>query len=291
MPNKIRVMVLMGGKSSEREVSLSSAKEVIKAIDKERFEVTPIEIAKDGKWLLPEDIKDIFEIKKHFDIAFIVMHGKFGEDGTLQGMLEILDLPYVGSGVLASSLAIDKIMTKKILESEKILTPSYQILENTQQKPKNVKFPCVVKPNRQGSSIGASICRQESDLPKAIAEAFRYDDKILIEDYIDGEEVTGAVLEENGKTRALPVTQIIPPGDFFDFSVKYDGSTKEIVPAQISRELTGQVQMLALKTHQILGCRILSRTDMMISKDNKIYVLELNTIPLTAVNISSKIPK
>lgn len=275
---KIKIAVLVGGNSSERDISLISGREVIRNLDKKKYAVNIY----DPK----SDLIKLAKDKSKIDVVFPVLHGAGGEDGTVQGFLELLKLPYVGSGVLASALAINKEMSKKIYRESGILTPKYQVYHRKDKiEIKKIKFPSVIKPISQGSSVGINIVRTKVSLEKALKEAFSFENRIMIEEYVLGLEVTGAVLG-NSKPIALPVIEIIPPeGRFFDREVKYNGSTKEIIPARIDKTSTKMLQEMAIKCHLALGCRGLSRTDMIIRKSNvkskksKIYVLETNTIP------------
>ncbi|OGD66670.1 hypothetical protein A3F08_03350 [Candidatus Berkelbacteria bacterium RIFCSPHIGHO2_12_FULL_36_9] len=290
---KIRLAILIGGISSERDISLISGKEVVKALDKKKYEIKIY----DPK----SDLIKLAKDRKEIDVVFPVLHGFGGEDGTIQGYLELLKLPYVGSGVLSSALAMDKKMSKVIYKNNGLLTPKTIILSRPdieknlsgvlQNIRKTIGLPCVVKANNHGSSIGVYIVKNEKDLKKAINDAFKLDNEVLVEEYIKGIEVTGAVLG-NQNPKALPIVEIIPPeGKFFDREVKYSGATQEIVPARLSEELTKQVQDVAVKAHLMLGCRGFSRTDMIIKKP-KIYVLETNTIPgLTSESLFPKAAK
>lgn len=306
---KIKVAVLFGGKSGEHEVSIVSADAVIKNLDRRKYEVVPIGISKQGKWLdrpdslkllssrpslrqdrtktkalvARSDVSDIAKTQGKIDVVFPVLHGPFGEDGTVQGFLELLGVPFVGSDTLGSALAMDKEMAKKVFRAEKIPTPdSWALSKKTfrQVLPK-IKTPCVVKPMNLGSSVGMTRVLDRRDLPVAVHLALLADRKgeALVEKYIKGREITVPIFGE----RALPVIEIIPKrkGDWFDYLVKYDPSlVDEVVPARISSQLTREAKALALKSHQALKCRHLSRVDMMIEeRTNKIYVLEVNTMP------------
>lgn len=275
---KIRVAILMGGISSEREVSLSTGRMIAENLDKGKYIVqiydTKVDLLK-----LASDAKKI-------DVAFIALHGKYGEDGTIQGMLELFKVPYVGCGVLASALAMDKDMSKRALQAEGIAVPKGFLAEKEGGKSKDileritkeVGFPCVVKPNDGGSSVGTSIAESPGALNKALKMAFEESKEILIEEYLKGTEISVPVLG-NDKLKALPVIEICPKTKFFDYEAKYNAeSCDEIVPARISEKLTAEAQELAIRSYRVLKCRGFSRIDMII-KNNKIYVLEINTIP------------
>lgn len=272
MKNKIKVAVLMGGKSSEYDVSMASGNEVVKELDKNKYEVIPFCIPKTGK-----GVEEILKTKA--DVVFIAMHGPFGEDGTVQGMLELFGIPYTGPGVLASAIGMDKEMFRKIMQAEGIPIP--RLTSN---------FPCFVKPYNQGSSVGASIARNKIELAKAIKLARRYSDKILIEEYLTGDEVTCAILG-NESPKALPVIEIVPlKGKFFDYKSKYtDNGAQEIVPARISHELTKKVQDLAIQVYKAIGCRGVSRVDFILKENKYPIVLEINTSP--GMTPASLLPK
>jgi len=275
---KIRLAVLMGGTSSERDISLISGKEVVKALNKDKYDIKVYDPA--------TDLIKLAQDKDQIDVAFPVLHGPGGEDGTIQGFLELLELPYVGSKVLASALAMDKEMTKKVYNQEGIPTPkSITLYKFDKINLDKIKVPCVVKPVSQGSSVGTSIVKSKDGLKKAIDEAFKFEDRIMVEDYIEGMEITVSILG-NKKPIALPVIEIIPPeGEFFNRQVKYNGATQEIVPARLSKQLTKYAQDIGIKVHQVLGCRGFSRTDIIIQTSSSklqtpnLYVLETNTIP------------
>lgn len=276
---KIRIAVLIGGTSSERDISLISGKEVANALDRSKYEVKIYDPA--------TDLIKLAEDKDKIDIVFPVLHGPGGEDGTIQGFLELLKLPYVGSKVLASALAMNKEISKKIYRQNDILTPDSRVFTSKDDKEiDDVTIPCVVKPISQGSSMGTSIVRTKDRLKKAIDYAFKFENKIMMEDYVDGIEITAPVLG-NEQPTALPLIEIVPPeGKFFDREVKYNGQTQEIVPARLNKDLIKEAQEIAIQAHLVLGCRGLSRTDMIIEKSpirqaqgGKIYVLETNTMP------------
>jgi len=265
----------MGGNSSEYDISLISGKEVLRNLS-DKYIGVPIVVAKDGnEWL-----NNLLREKP--DICFIAMHGLFGEDGKIQGMLDILKIKYTGSGVLASAVGMDKILFRKIMQAEGIVVPKL-----------TSKFPCFVKPHNQGSSVGASIVRSKKDLKKAIKLVKKYSRQVIIEEYLKGTEVTCAVLG-NEKPIALPVIEIIPlKGEFFDYVSKYtESGSKEIVPARISQALTREVQDLAIRVYKAVGCRGFGRVDFIL-KDNKYpIVLEINTIPgLTPMSLVPKAAK
>ena len=287
-----KIAVLMGGRSAEREVSLMSGKQIVEALDKSKYEVSILDT---------EDLPPLAGTPRALrpDVVVIALHGPEGEDGTVQGFLEILHIPYTGSGVLASALAMDKVRCKALLSTENIIFP-YGIVFDKSDGPRirragrevaeELGFPVVVKPSRQGSSYGTTIVNEESEVAEALKAAFKYDDIALVEQRIEGVEITVAVLGNNELT-TLPVVEIVPPGEFFDYQSKYsqtESGAEEIVPARISDALTEEAKQTALQCHRILGCRGMSRTDMF-ATDDGIVVLEVNTIP--GMTSTSLLPK
>lgn len=284
---KIRVAILAGGISNERSVSLITGKEVLKNLDKTKFTGIFYDTKKDLKKL----IIDIF--KKKIDIAFIALHGKGGEDGSIQGFLELLNVSYTGSGITASALAMDKVLSKKLFEREKIHTPKFIVFSkgqkiDTKEIEKEIGFPCCVKPAFSGSSVGVSIVKDKKKIKNAILKAFKEDEKIIIEKYIKGKEITVGILG-NEKLLVLPIIEIRPKNEFFDFKAKYDPKfSDEIVPAKIPEKISKKAKKIASKVYQLLGCRGFGRIDMIV-KNGIIYVLEVNTIPGLTPN--SLLPK
>ncbi len=270
-----KIGVIYGGKSSEREVSLKTGFAIAKALKREKFSTVLIDSGK------KDFIKKLLSAK--IDFAFIALHGPFGEDGTMQGLLEILGIPYSGSGVLASALAMNKIYSKKIFESENIPTPKWQIITDYKVQITDYKLPSVIKPARQGSAIGITIVRKKSQLKKAIKNALKYDDEVIIEEYIAGTEITVPIL---GNKPLSPI-EIIPKNEFYDFYSKYAaGGSRHLSPPRLSQKIIAQAKQLGLLAHKSLGCRAMSRVDMIVDRKNKIYVLEVNTIPgMTATSL------
>ncbi len=261
-----KIGVLCGGTSSEREISLMSGKAVYDAIKKLGFKVVLIDVNKN----VAEKLK-----KEKIDVAYITLHGTPGEDGTIQGMLEVMGIPYTGCGVFSSAASIDKIVSKKIFEYADIPTAEWTVIEKN--KPfKEIDFPVVVKPASQGSAIGISIVKNKKEFEKAVKLAFSYEDRVLVEKYIKGVEVTAGVLNGN----PLPVIEIVPKGKFYDFKSKYTvGQSKHIIPARLPEKVLKQIQKIALKVYEEFRCKGTCRADMIVDKNNKIYVLELNTLP------------
>lgn len=281
---KINLALLSGGISSEREVSLNSGDQVFEALDKEKYTI----VRYDPKTDLPRLISEASQI----DAALIILHGPFGEDGTIQGLLELLHIPYQGSGVLGSSVAMNKLASKQMYELAGLPTPPYMVLKQGDRiDPLDCEerfgLPFVVKPLEAGSSVGMTIVKSASEIEAAAQKAFKHGDIILMENFVEGIEITAGVVG-NRTLEALPIIEIIP-GDgyaFFDYEAKYTpGATREICPARISDAMTEKAQTYAKMAHEALFCEGYSRTDMIL-QDDEIYVLETNTIPgMTATSL------
>ena len=262
-----RVGVLAGGASSEREISLRSGKAVYRALKRAGYN-TSLLIVSDQ---LEKDIK-----KFKIDVAFIALHGKFGEDGTAQKILENLGVPYTGSGPMASKLALDKIASRREFEKNNIPVPRYRIFEKGLKKSLDLDFPLVVKPQFEGSSIGLSLVERKKDFLPALDKAYKYGDKVIVEEFIRGREITVGILDD----QALPALEIVPKGSHYDFFAKYKSpDTKYLVPAPLAYSQSRNIQELALRAHRVLGCASFSRVDMMLGDSDKLFVLEVNSIP------------
>ncbi len=281
---KMRLALIAGGKSSEREVSLKSGDQVFKALDKHKYDIRRYDPSSDLERLVRE--------APELDAALIIMHGRGGEDGTVQGLLELLGVPYQGSGVLASALAMNKELSKTLYQLAGLKVPrALAFTQAAAPSPREIdatlSLPVVIKPVNEGSSIGVTIARTREELATGLKAAFGYDYRVLVEEFIAGVEVTGGVLG-NDSPKALPLVEIVPSSDyvFFDYEAKYKpGATTEICPARLNLELSQTAQQCALTAHQALGCRGYSRTDMRI-RDGEVYVLETNTIPgMTATSL------
>ena len=314
---KIRVAVLMGGISSERNVSLSSGRRILESLNPGKYEVLGVDAA-----LLPgsrrghlrgaqEEVEAVAQARDELtgsnklatvehiaseaaahrpDVVVIALHGKFGEDGTVQGMLDLLGIPYTGSGVLASALAMDKSMAKKVLAADGIPVPESVdfICRNGSWDRRKIAeavaamgYPAIVKPSRGGSTIGMTKVSAPAELNSAIKQAAVYDRQILVERFVEGMELTVGVLG-NDEPAALPVIEIVPAKGFYDYEAKYTpGATEEIIPARISGEAAARAREIALAAHKSLGCRGMSRVDMIYSPqaNDAMHVLEVNTIP------------
>jgi D-alanine-D-alanine ligase len=280
----LNLALLSGGISSEREVSLNSGDQVFEALDKEKYEITRYDPKTDlGK--LVQDAPGI-------DAALIILHGPYGEDGTVQGLLELLGIPYQGSGVMGSAVAMNKVAAKKMYELAGIPGPAYIVasrgdIVDPVDVAGRIGFPVVVKPAEAGSSVGMTIVKEKDTLKPAMEKAFEHGHTILLEAYIDGIELTAGVVG-NETLEALPLIEIVPNKEytFFDYEAKYTpGKTEEICPARIDDALTEKAQTFAKMAHQSLFCEGYSRTDMML-KGKDLYVLETNTIPgMTATSL------
>ncbi len=267
-----RIGVLMGGVSSEREVSLKSGKAVFEALKSCRVDAVAIDVRKPDK----KYVKDLL-LSYDLDLAFLALHGVFGEDGKIQRILEEIGLVFTGSGPQASALAMDKIAAHEIFKKAGLNVPECRVLNSCQQKIIDFeKFPLVVKPACGGSSIGLSIVDNPKGLRKAVAIAFKYGRKAMVEEYIEGREMTVGIFAD----RPLPPIEIKPKARFFDYKAKYEkGKTAYIVPAEISQVVSSSLGEAALQAHKFLGCSFFSRVDIILSKGNKPFVLEINTIP------------
>lgn len=265
-----KVAVLLGGKSAEREVSLKSGGMVLKALRSKGIDAHPFD---------PKE-KDFATLEKErFERVFIALHGRFGEDGTVQGILEWLGIPYTGSGVLASALAMDKLRTKRIWAAEGLPTAPHVVLtsqSDLKRVPRKLGLPIFVKPAREGSSVGMTKVKRAGDLEEAFALAVNYDPVVLAEKFIDGAELTVAILGEE----VLPVIRIETPREFYDYEAKYIANdTRYLIPCGLPKAKEKVIQALCLKAFKALGCRGWGRVDLMLDKRGKPYLLEINTAP------------
>jgi D-alanine-D-alanine ligase len=273
---KLKVAVLMGGRSAEREVSLNTGAQVAAALAEAGHEVVTIDSGAEGF------IGELEAARP--DAVFICLHGRLGEDGTVQGLLELLDLPYVGSGVLASALAMDKVMSKHFFAQEGIPSPAYVHVRRGEpvdidEITRTLGSKTVVKPANEGSAIGVTIAHEPAELPAALEEAFRFDDSVLIEQFVAGVEVTVGVIG-NDEPLALPTLEIVPEHEFYDYESKYvPGMSRHIIPARVSEEARAECVRLSLLAHRALGCRGMSRSDTIVTGDGRVELLEVNTIP------------
>ena len=265
-----KVAVLLGGRSAEREVSLKSGSMVLKALRSRGVDAHPFDPAERG-------LEEL--VREKFSRAFIALHGRFGEDGTVQGVLEWLGIPYTGSGVLASALAMDKLRTKRIWQAEKLPTPPYAVLDKTtdlRAVAKRLGLPLMVKPAAEGSSIGMSKVRSASKLDEAYALAANYDRVVLAEKFIEGTELTVAILG----AQVLPIIKLETPREFYDYEAKYVADdTRYIVPCGLSDKKEKAIQALCMAAFRTLGCWGWGRVDLMLDRRGRPYLLEVNTAP------------
>ncbi len=275
-----KVGVLLGGLSAEREISLKTGNASVRALQQLGYNVVAIDV----KQNLPEQLQEA-----GVEVAFIALHGRFGEDGRVQGLLEVLQIPYTGSGVLASSVAIDKVMTKQFFLYHKLPTPEFDFMRPGDSSADLLqrcnKLPLVVKPSREGSTIGITIARSHEDLRSGIDLAADLDGTVLVEDFIDGVELTVSVV--NGEV--LPIIQIVPKNGFYDYQAKYtSGDTEYLLPAPINTKNYQLVQQAAFKACRVLGCRGAARVDFMF-REGQFFCIEVNTIP--GMTETSLLPK
>jgi D-alanine-D-alanine ligase len=278
-----RVAVLKGGRSLERQVSLRSGARVSDALERLGHEVVALDIGADLIARLREERPDV---------AFVALHGRDGEDGTIQELLEIVDIPYTGSGVLASSRSMDKVVTKHLLQSVGIPTPDFFAFTQTAFRElgaadtlpaieERLGFPIVVKPSRQGSALGIKFARSSADVPGALVSAFSYDERVLLERYVEGRDLAVSIIEGPSGPLALPIVEAVPQGeDFYDFESRYEiGRTTFVCPADLPEGVTERAQELALATYELLGSYGFARVDLMLAGDGELSVLEANAIP------------
>ncbi|MDO5328734.1 MAG: D-alanine--D-alanine ligase [Coriobacteriia bacterium] len=274
---KLKVALLYGGTSSERDISLNSGKNVGEALSETGHNID---------YLDTKDKNNLIKlIDKDYDVAFLCLHGKGGEDGQIQGFLETIGLPYTCSGLLSSALAINKAITKNIYKENNIPTPVYVNLYKKMQVNiddiiKTTGDHVVVKAAKEGSSIGLYIVKGKEEITEAINKAFKYDDVVVVEKFIEGKEYTVAVIQKDGEEQALPVIEIIPKNKFYDFASKYDeGGSQHICPAEIDETLTKNLQSIAKQAFTCLQCRGVARTDFIVDDQNQAWALETNTLP------------
>ncbi len=275
---KIRVALLAGGQSGERDVSLAGAAGFEAAIDRERFELTRYDPKTDLEFLARD--------AQRIDVAFILLHGTYGEDGTMQGYLDLLGIPYQGSGVLGSALAMDKNMAKTLYQLEGLPVARWEMAQAEDRDSADrllgsVNLPLVIKPVREGSSLGMSIAHDEQQLLDGVRLAYEHDSQVMVEEFIEGREITVGVIG-NEQVMPLPLVEIIPGDEFefFDYEAKYkSGGAREVCPADVDADIAAQAQEFGLAAHRVLQLRGYSRTDMILTPAGKLYLLETNTIP------------
>jgi D-alanine-D-alanine ligase len=276
-----KIGVLYGGLSAERSVSLKSGTAVHQALVAQGYHAVAIDVGHD----LTDALKS-----EQIDAAFIALHGRYGEDGCVQGLLELLQIPYTGSGVLASALAMHKLYSKQTFAANGILTAPFRCYrrgEAVRLAELPFGLPLVVKPVQEGSSVGVSIVKEADQLAAALELAFRHDEEILVEQFIKGQEVQVGILDN----RPIGAIEIVPKNEFYDFEAKYtDGMAEHIFPARLDAALYEKVQQVGLAAHQSLGCRGYSRVDLLVTQDGDCYVLEVNTLPgMTSLSLFPEI--
>lgn len=308
MKKKLKIGLFFGGTSPERKVSLRTGQTIARHLNTKKYDVIPIEIGLSGKWLIDSPTirqigremrtkraptRELAPVDKNsrgtLDVALLALHGPGGEDGTLQGMLELLGIPYTCSGVLASALAMDKFRTKRLLAAAGIPVPPDVFFRKQDNPPPFLPHRwggikgggIVIKPNKMGSSLGVTIVKDKKHFKKALAAAFKYDNELLVEPYLEGPEITVGVLG-NRNPIALPTIEIIPwrKSAFYDYAAKYEeGGSEHLIPARLTPVQRKEVQDLAVTAHQTLGCRGVTRSDFILAPNGQFYFLEINTIP------------
>jgi len=306
--SKVRVAIICGGKSSEHEISCISANGILNAIDRSKFEPVLIGITKSGKWLqLPDDTtfitqngalptvpesgievsiasQGLFSGGKNLaiEVVFPILHGTYGEDGTIQGLFEMMGLRYVGSGVLASAVSMDKSYAKPIFAAAGLkVAPGTVVTSTNFELPSNLKFPLFVKPARSGSSRGTTKVKQSSDLKAAVQAALAFDSKVIIEQAVDGKEIECAVLQSEGKTIVSPVGEIVISSkyEFYDFQAKYLDDSMQLVFPELPAGVEAKIQSAALVAFNAAGCEGLARVDFFYSISGEVIINEINTMP------------
>jgi D-alanine-D-alanine ligase len=318
MKRKLRVAILFGGKSAEHEVSLQSARNVANSLDKSKYEAVLIGINKAGQWLAPgvserylalasnkstkgpEKSREVVmmapsgggiltrdsgTIEGKIDVVFPVLHGPFGEDGTVQGLLKLADVPFVGAGVLGSAVGMDKDVMKRLLREAGIPIAKFVVVHSHEKVAftdvkKKLGLPMFVKPANLGSSVGVSKVRHEKEFKEALKHAFEFDTKVLVEEFVDGKEVECSVLGDENPIASVP-GELVIKSEFYSYEAKYldpDAMVPQI-PAKLSKKTTKEIQELAVKTFKALCCEGMGRVDFFVTKDDRVLVNEINTIP------------
>jgi D-alanine-D-alanine ligase len=314
MSQNIKIALLLGGTSPEKEVAKNTAKSILKALRELGYQVTPINPAYGINQPRDENLFFVMEefteptnrnyieainssLLDNIDLAYLALHGRWGEDGTIQSLLEMRGIRYTGSGILASSLAMDKSMTKVVIQHAGVSTPEWLVVDKHETNFAKVHteiiskfdYPCVIKPNDQGSTVGLTICKDESQVEDAIKLSLKFSSKALIEKYIPGRELTVSVLEG----RALPVLEIKPKSGFYDYESKYTaGMSEYICPAELKDDLVKRLQHQALLAFNAVGCDTYSRIDFRLTDEGKFFCLEINTLPgMTNLSLVPKAAK
>jgi D-alanine-D-alanine ligase len=299
---RLRVAVLAGGRSSEHEISLASARSVLESLDPELYDVVTVAIGRDGRWELGSGDGSVAETLPvpaanapatlgAVDVVLPILHGPFGEDGTVQGLLELAGVPYVGAGVAASALCMDKDLFKKVLRDSGIAVARHVALRDGDFVENPFGYPCFVKPARLGSSVGISKVHDEGELGAAVGLAFRHDDKVLIEEFLEGIEVEVGVLGNRAPVASLP-GQIVPLGhEWYDYASKYDeGGMELVIPPPLPESVIERVQQVAVESFRVTECEGMARVDCFVVDGDRVVVNELNTIPgFTATSVYAKL--
>jgi len=337
MRKKVKIGLIFGGRSGEHEVSLLSAQGVMGAIDREKYEIVPIGITKEGRWLAAGDPmkaltsgeaaqsnpaallaepsqRGLMRLENQeqgqalkaiqvsqIDVAFPILHGPYGEDGTVQGLLELAGIPYVGAGVLASAVGMDKVVFKDVLRAHGLPVPAFVVVKRKEwdREPEQIVarveaelgYPCFVKPANLGSSVGISKARNRAELRQGLTEAARYDRKLLVEEGIDAREIEVGVLGNDEPIASVP-GEILPSREFYDYAAKYlDAESELLIPAPIPPEMAAQLRELAVKAYQAIDCAGMARVDFLLHRQtNKVYLNEVNTLPgFTPISMYAKL--
>jgi D-alanine-D-alanine ligase len=299
---RLRVAILAGGRSSEHDVSLASARSVLESLDPGHYDVVTVAIDRDGRWELGSGDGSVAETLPvpaanapatlgSVDVVLPILHGPFGEDGTVQGLLELAGIPYVGAGVAASALCMDKDLFKKVLRDSGIPVARHVALRDGERAENPFGFPCFVKPARLGSSVGISKAHDTKELEEAVALAFRHDEKVLIEEFLDGVEVEVGVLGNREPVASIP-GQIVPLGhEWYDYASKYDeGGMDLLIPPELPDAVVEQVQRTAIESFRVTECEGMARVDCFVVDGDRVVVNELNTIPgFTSTSVYAKL--
>jgi D-alanine-D-alanine ligase len=284
---KLKIGVLFGGKSAEHEVSLESAENVINALDKTKYQIIPIKINKNGRF--------DFSVIKKADVVFPVLHGPFGEDGTIQGLLKLANIPFVGASVLGSAVGMDKDVMKRLLRDAsipigKFITIKHGEKISFEKAKKDLGLPLFIKPANMGSSVGINKVQNKNQFFKAVKEAFKFDTKVMVEEFINGREIECSVLGNDIPIASIP-GEIIANQEFYSYDAKYiDEGSVAVIPAKISKKAAKEIQQLSIKTFKTINCEGFGRVDCFLKKNGKVYINELNTIPgFTSISMYPKL--
>ncbi len=299
---RLKVAILAGGRSSEHDISLASARSVLESLDPDSYDVVTVAIGRDGRWELGSGDGSVAETLPvpaanapatlgAVDVVLPILHGPFGEDGTVQGLLELAGVPYVGAGVAASALCMDKDLFKKVLRDSGLPVAKHVALREGDEPENPFGYPCFVKPARLGSSVGISKAHDEAELNDAVALAFRHDDKVLVEEFLDGIEVEVGILGNREPIASIP-GQIVPLGhEWYDFESKYDeGGMDLLIPPQLPEHVLEDVQRTAVESFRVTECEGMARVDCFVIDGERVVVNELNTIPgFTSTSVYAKL--